>query len=68
MPGMSGRALAEHLGARAAHLRVLFTSGYTQNLIAEGGILEQGIDFLPKPYSLEHLARRVRDVLDRPRP
>jgi hypothetical protein len=42
---------------------VLFTSGYTQNVIAHHGVLEAGVEFLPKPYSFEDLARRVHEVL-----
>ncbi len=68
MPHMNGRELAERLSAVRPGMRVLFTSGYTHNVIAHHAILERGIEFLPKPYSLESLARQVRDVLDRPAP
>jgi CheY-like chemotaxis protein len=65
MPGMNGRQLADRLTALRPALGVLFTSGYTQDVIAHHGILAPGIEVLPKPYSLAALARRVRDVLDR---
>jgi two-component system, cell cycle sensor histidine kinase and response regulator CckA len=65
MPGMNGRELAERLAMRRPGLRVLYASGYSQNVIAHHGVLEPGIEFLAKPYSLESLARRVREVLDR---
>ncbi len=66
MPHMNGRELATRMTAAWPEVRVLFTSGYTQNVIAHHGILERGIEYLAKPYSLESLARRVREVLDRP--
>ncbi len=65
IPHMNGRELAERLTAAWPGVRVLFASGYPQNVIAQHGMLERGIEFLPKPYSLESLARRVREVLDR---
>jgi PAS domain S-box-containing protein len=67
MPHMNGRELAERLTAAWPGVRVLFASGYTQNVIAHHGVLERGVEFLAKPYSLESLARRVREVLDHPR-
>jgi len=68
MPGMNGRALADELRQRWPTLKVLFVSGYTQNLIAHHGVLEAGVDFLAKPYSSEDLAQRVREVLGSPGP
>jgi response regulator RpfG family c-di-GMP phosphodiesterase len=46
-------------------LRVLFTSGYTANVIVQHGVLNEGVEFLAKPYSLEGLTQRVREVLDK---
>jgi DNA-binding response OmpR family regulator len=66
MPGMSGRELARRLSLRAPQMRVLFMSGYTDNLIAQGGVLEAGVSFLQKPFSPRRLAAKVRDVLDQP--
>ena len=65
MPGIDGRQLADRLSAERPGLAVLFASGHTRNVIARHGILDPGVEFLPKPYSLESLARRVREVLDR---
>jgi PAS domain S-box-containing protein len=66
MPGMSGRDLAKQLTARLSKLRVLFMSGYTYNVIAENGTLEEGLSFLQKPFTPKALAQRVRETLDRP--
>ena len=66
MPGMSGRAVAHGIGASRPG-RVLYASGYTDEAIARHGVLEPGTDFIQKPFSPDDLARRVREVLDRPR-
>jgi two-component system cell cycle sensor histidine kinase/response regulator CckA len=64
MPGMNGRQLAERLVQVHPETRILFTSGYTENIIAHHGVLDRGIEFLSKPYTLETLTRRVREILD----
>ena len=64
MPTMSGREFAELAMALRPGLRVLFASGYSQNVIERHGVLEPGLNFLPKPYSLEALAHKVRAMLD----
>ena len=46
-------------------VRVLYSSGYTENAIVDHGVLKEGIDFLQKPYSATTLAMRVREVLDK---
>ena len=64
MPGaMNGRDLAAEAQQRRPGLRVLFTSGYTENAIDQDGKLEQGILFLAKPYSRAELARLLRVAL-----
>jgi PAS domain S-box-containing protein len=68
MPGMNGQILTQRLLALRPSIRVLFTSGYTANVIVHHGVLNEGVEFLPKPYSLERFARRVREVLDKPQP
>ena len=64
MPNMNGRVLSEKLRERYENLKVLFTSGYTENVIAHHGVLEKGLHFIGKPYSPLTLAKKVRKVLD----
>jgi two-component system cell cycle sensor histidine kinase/response regulator CckA len=64
MPGISGRELARRLTARLPRMRVLYMSGYTYNIIAHGGTLEQGVAFLQKPFTPSTLVEKVREVLD----
>ncbi len=66
MPEMKGSELAQRLRQLRPGLRVLFASGYSEDVIAHHGVLDPGVDFLQKPYSIEGLARRVREALDRP--
>jgi signal transduction histidine kinase len=64
MPGMSGRELADEAARRRPGLKVLYTTGYTQNAIVHGGRLDPGVALLSKPYSADQLARKVRAILD----
>jgi CheY-like chemotaxis protein len=64
MPTMSGRELVKRLTDRHPHLRVLYMSGYTDNVITSGGVLEPGLAFLQKPFTPASLASKVREVLD----
>jgi PAS domain S-box-containing protein len=65
MPGgMTGKALADEARRRRPNLRVLFTSGYTENSIVHHGRLERDINFLSKPYRRRDLAETLRRVLD----
>jgi CheY-like chemotaxis protein len=63
MPGMSGRELANTVTQIRKGIRVLFMSGYTDNVITTGGMLEKGLAFLQKPFSPNSLAQKVREVL-----
>jgi FixJ family two-component response regulator len=60
---MNGRELAERLVERQPGLRVLFTSGYGEDVIARHGILEAGVLLLQKPFALGRLASLVREAL-----
>jgi DNA-binding response OmpR family regulator len=64
MPEISGRQLAETLQARFAGLKVLFLSGYTDDVVVRHGVLAASAAFLAKPFSSASLARKVRQVLD----
>ncbi|HAA03985.1 MAG TPA: hybrid sensor histidine kinase/response regulator [Syntrophobacteraceae bacterium] len=66
MPGMNGRELAERLTVRRPAIKILYISGYTDNVIAQHGILDPGTQFLAKPFTQQQLARKVREVLDSP--
>ena len=68
MPGMGGRELAERLSQLRPGIRVLFMSGYAEELIANQGVLEPGVRLVTKPFLPDALARQVRDALDAPAP
>jgi two-component system, cell cycle sensor histidine kinase and response regulator CckA len=65
MPGMSGPELAKRLAEEHSGVRVLFTSGYTADAMERHGVPSEGAHFLPKPYTVDELTSRVREVLDR---
>ena len=65
MPDMGGRDLAEILGRKCPNLRALFMSGYSEKAIAHMGILDEGLEFISKPFSSEGLLRKIRAILDR---
>ena len=64
MPNMNGRQLAEQALKMYPGLKVLFTTGYTRNAVVHNGILDAGVAFLQKPFSVYDLATKVRSVLD----
>ncbi len=66
LPGMSGRVLAERARQLLPGLRVLFSSGYTDDVIVQRQLLEHGASFLQKPFSPRALGEKVREVLDGP--
>ncbi|MBM4164470.1 MAG: PAS domain S-box protein [Lentisphaerae bacterium] len=63
MPCMNGRALAAKLTEKYPRMKCLFISGYTANVIAHRGILEEGVHFLAKPFTRDVMARKVYEVL-----
>ena len=64
MPEMSGRELADSLTNLYPKLRCLFMSGYTANVIAHHGVLDEGVHFISKPFAKQDLAKKIREVLD----
>ena len=64
MPGMNGSELATQLVLHHPEMKVLFTSGYTEDVISHHGVLAEGVSFIGKPYTPSALARKVREVID----
>jgi PAS domain S-box-containing protein len=63
MPGMDGRQLAKRISAVKPNVKVLFMSGYTSDVIAQRGVLDEGMQFLSKPFTRDDLARKVHEML-----
>ncbi len=66
MTKMSGKELSGTLQLKFPSLKTLYMSGYTANVIAHHGILDQGVMFLQKPFSREALAQKIRETLSSP--
>lgn len=64
MPEMNGRDLADYIAGHYPGIKQLFMSGYTADVIAQRGVLEEGMNLIEKPFSSTVLATRVRDILD----
>lgn len=64
MPGMNGRELAQQLQSRCPNLRCLYVSGYTNDSITRHGVLDEGVNFIQKPFTMQVLASKVREILD----
>ncbi|HQC63003.1 MAG TPA: PAS domain S-box protein, partial [Candidatus Marinimicrobia bacterium] len=64
MPGMNGQELHRQIEQIKPGIKVLFTSGYTSNIIAVQGIIKRGINFLQKPFALAALGKKIRQILD----
>lgn len=64
MPEMNGGDLAETISAIYPEIKILFMSGYTANVIAHKGVLDDGVAFMQKPFSINELAEKIREVLD----
>jgi signal transduction histidine kinase len=65
IPDMNGRQLAQEAQLRLPGLKVLFTTGYTRNAIVHNGMLDPDVSLLTKPFTLEQLARKIAEVLQR---
>jgi PAS domain S-box-containing protein len=63
--GITGRELAQQMGAAGGPAKVLFTTGYTRNAIVHNGRLDPDVDMIGKPFAAADLARRIREILDR---
>jgi CheY-like chemotaxis protein len=66
MPDINGRKLADEARQRRPDLKVLFTTGYTRNAVVHNGVLDPGVELIGKPFTIEELAAKVREVLDAP--
>jgi PAS domain S-box-containing protein len=64
MPRMNGRELSEQIKTLLCPIKILFMSGYTANMIAQQGVLEEGVNFIQKPFSMHDLADKVRKALE----
>ncbi|PKL38101.1 MAG: hypothetical protein CVV44_13115 [Spirochaetae bacterium HGW-Spirochaetae-1] len=64
LPGMNGKTLADAIVKQRQGIKVLFTSGYNENIIVHHGVLDEGIQFIGKPYTMDSLARKIREIMD----
>ncbi|MCX7305854.1 MAG: CHASE3 domain-containing protein [Hyphomicrobiales bacterium] len=64
MPVMNGRKLAEEARSRRPDIKVLFTTGFTRNAVVHNGVLDPGVQLLSKPFTIDQLAAKLREVLD----
>ena len=64
MPEMNGRELVSYIMKIRPSLRCLFMSGYTANIVAHKGVLDMGINFIQKPFSLQAIAAKIREVMN----
>ena len=64
MPDMNGKVLYGHLKDRYPEVKVLYMSGYAENVITHHGVLDEGVNFIQKPFSVQDLCVKVREVLD----
>ena len=64
MPGMNGRKLADEALRLLPGLKLLFTTGFTRNAVVHNGVLDHGVNFLAKPFTIDQLATKLREVLD----
>jgi CheY-like chemotaxis protein len=66
MPETNGRKLADEALRRRPGLRVLFTTGYTRNAVVHNGVLDPGVHLIGKPFTVDELAAKLREVLEEP--
>ena len=63
LPGLNGRQLAEQASRCLPGVKILFISGYARNAIVHNGVLDPGVELLPKPFTMDSLARKLDQVL-----
>ncbi|MBV8576123.1 MAG: PAS domain S-box protein [Acetobacteraceae bacterium] len=63
LPGINGRRLAEEARTRRPDLKVVYTTGYARNAIVHNGLIDPGVSLLPKPFTVEAMGRKLRQVL-----
>ena len=66
MPEINGAKLAQEARRRRPELKILFTTGYTRNSVVHNGVLDPGVELIGKPFTIEELAAKIREVLDAP--
>ncbi len=64
MPEMNGRDLVKQLFTISPNIKCLFMSGYTANVIAHHGVLDEGVHFIQKPFSMNDLGKKLREALE----
>jgi CheY-like chemotaxis protein len=65
MPGISGTELTKRLAFLRPETKILYMSGYTDNAIVHHGVLEKGVNYIQKPFTIDELTRKVREALDK---
>ncbi|ABD88433.1 PAS domain-containing sensor histidine kinase [Rhodopseudomonas palustris] len=65
MPDVNGRQLADEACRRRPDLKVLYTTGYTRNAVVHNGVVDPGVQLISKPFTIDQLAEKLREVLDR---
>ena len=65
MPEMNGKELAHRLSLLCPAMKILYISGYTADFIAHHGVLDKESNFLRKPFFINELSQKIRDILDR---
>ena len=65
LPGINGRELADRFRIARPDTKVIYTSGYTQDIIAYRGVLHDDISYIPKPYTADQIAAKVREAIGR---
>jgi CheY-like chemotaxis protein len=64
LPGINGKVLAEEIKKARPDIKVLYTSGYTENFIVQQDLAQDGVSFINKPYSAHSFLKKIRDILD----